>query len=597
MCRLEEAAAADGEVLAAGGGDAPPAAAEPLRLTRRGGGAGGTAACCPSGRPVACAAASVLVAAAGVASLVAARPRAFSGHTVSAEQQATSTWVLTHPGKGCSNSDAIRIRPDSSAVEVDACGLRCAHQEGCVAFNYQIGVPEECAHGSGEKGSCLLFSAECDLEDDPCLDVYEMQQAPAGAAAEAAAEGPAAEDDCAGTSEPCWESRCCRDAADTCFAKDLGWAQCMQSCAAEERPNEDEVVATGWLCIPVVREYTEAASEDVAGPVGKESSALPWVISDCADEGEYCLGKSCCNQDMTCFEKHPLFAACKKECRPGVDEAEPEEQQTAWSCEEVAPPSPTPTGDGASLFCFALMVPGSYEVQLLEAQLAQRAGVFGCDDSAVYSNASVRLRAEAWSVRTQVLEGSLDSELGGVYYTALNADVFVRVWKKVFAGGEFAGHDWTVKVDPDAVLMPARLKHHVANYKYLQNKKDSVFLSNCKDGLHGPVEVLSLGAMREFRGGIGGCVEAFEGEFDKFGEDVFLRHCLTHLGVSRLDDYGLLKETHCDPFPGEPMPCTMGKVAFHPLKTPDDWLQCLAQASQEDAESGQATRATPALAM
>jgi len=326
------------------------------------------------------------------------------------------------------------------------------------------------------------------------------------------------------------------------------------------------------------------------------------VISDCADEGDYCMGKSCCSPDMTCFEKHPLFAACKKECEPGVDRSEPEEQQTPWSCEEVAPPSPAPPrGAAASLFCFALMVPGSYEVHLMEAQLAQRAGIFGCDASALYSNASVTLRAgdafgsdEGPFVSSQVLDGSLEVEIGGLYYTALNTDIFVRVWKKVFSGGEFAGHDWTVKVDPDAVLMPARLKQHVVNYEYLQNKHESVFLSNCKDGLHGPVEVLSLGAMREFQGGVDDCVETFEKEFDKFGEDVFLRHCLTHLGVSRLDDYGLLKETHCDPFPDEPMPCTMGKVAFHPLKTPEDWLQCLAQASQEDAEARPQAPAAPA---
>lgn len=498
---------------------------------------------------------------------------------VSAEE-ARTLFVLADNGlgKGCQNWRDIKIGDFIWPIDLENCRQRCAEEVSCTGFNFQTGSPLECNEHSGHSSSCLLLSGDCQQESNQCWSLYHS--------ATPAPIRSALGRTCSGSSESCWGTRCCSNPSEKCYAKDLGWAQCLETCTTgEDRPDEAEDVRTRWLCIEVMEEYgeTEHAPAPASAPVGEEQSALPWVVSTCAEEGEYCIGKSCCGEDMKCFQKHPLYAACKKECEEGIDESEPAEEQTPWSCVEVSPEPPSGLG-GESLFCFALLLPGSYEVGLMEAQLSRQAGVFACDASAVYSNLSIKLEGTP-SVETQVVEGSLHCELGGVYDTALNSEIFVRVWKKVLSGPEFASHHWTVKADPDAVLLPARLKHHVANYKYLQGRRDSVFLNNCKDGLHGPIEVISRGGMNIFQGGIDKCVEAFKEEFKDFGEDVFLRHCLQHLGVGRADDFGLLKETHCDPFPGEPSPCTMGRVAFHPLKTPDEWLQCLAEASQEDAES------------
>ena len=46
----------------------------------------------------------------------------------------------------------------------------------------------------------------------------------------------------------------------------------------------------------------------------------------------------------------------------------------------------------ARLFCYAVVTPGSYEVELLQYQMQHRAGIFGCDSFVVFSNVSATIR-------------------------------------------------------------------------------------------------------------------------------------------------------------------------------------------------------------
>jgi len=232
---------------------------------------------------------------------------------------------------------------------------------------------------------------------------------------------------------------------------------------------------------------------------------------------------------------------------------------------------------GVSLFCFSLMRPGSSEVDLLEMQQQHGISIFLCDEYMVYSNKPVRLGSD---LTASVINSDLKCKSGGDYGKALNSWIFIEVWRKVIADGRYFHHDWTVKVDPDAVFFPDRLK------EVLQDHSEAGYVNNCKDGMHGPIEVVSrkaVGALAwDYRTTPNKtypsrCVAAQE--LSRWGEDMFLDKCLMEtLGVKREFDVRLMCEGSC----GCPdwYWCQNGtrRVTFHPFKTVDNYMNCLANA-------------------
>jgi len=217
----------------------------------------------------------------------------------------------------------------------------------------------------------------------------------------------------------------------------------------------------------------------------------------------------------------------------------------------------------------------------MKAQLQQKVGVFSCDGYTVVSNETIELAPPPTPIHTEVMPGSLQCGLGGKYNTALNSRIFVRVWNKVMHLRRFLQFDWTVKLDPDCVFLPWRLQNHVRS----RHPGDMMYLNNCDEGLHGPVEVMSQGGMKAFALGFERCNETLAPEVDDYGEDVWLRRCMGLLGVARKDDYKLLTEKACKPWK-DPVPCHSGAASFHPLKTPSLYFKCLTQATADDQALG-----------
>jgi len=235
---------------------------------------------------------------------------------------------------------------------------------------------------------------------------------------------------------------------------------------------------------------------------------------------------------------------------------------------------PTP---GASVFCIQLILPWSYEPGLVALQYKTRSGIFGCDEYTVYSNKAMSV---APGVTTAVVNNSLRCKKGGIYMTALNTDIFVALWEKVIMDNRFGFHDWTAKVDPDAVFFAPRLRAILRRHKEGPN---GVLLNNCKYGLHGPLEVFSRNALRAWAEGKDRCKAHFDRKCSgpcPFGEDMYMDKCLALvLGVRRDNDWGLLWEDHCDP-PRGWSKCLNDKiVAFHPFKNKDKYQHCLANAN------------------
>jgi len=229
----------------------------------------------------------------------------------------------------------------------------------------------------------------------------------------------------------------------------------------------------------------------------------------------------------------------------------------------------------STLYCFIVMLAGTYEQGLVEMQLSRGISAFACEAHSILSSSVFDIKAKGPGGEQRVVTtaniGSMKCRMGGKWNLALNSEIFVRAWKVVFALGIYKQHGWTVKIDPDAVFLPSRLKDRVLG----ANSSFGVYLNNCNQGLHGPIEILSHGGMYMFDEGIMDCESKLSWEFGTWGEDVFLRHCMRWLKVKQIEDWRLLSEDHC--FNANPAKdgCSSGKVAFHPFKTTDSYVHCL----------------------
>lgn len=232
-----------------------------------------------------------------------------------------------------------------------------------------------------------------------------------------------------------------------------------------------------------------------------------------------------------------------------------------------------------SLFCVALAMPVGYELDLLLAQRADERGmgIFSCDEWAVYTNRTETLTPDnsTRSFRTTLLQGDLDAPIGGDYNTSMNTDVFIRFWQTVIADGRAWKHNWIVKVDPDALFFAARLRKLLrSNVGKLGGPEPEKgwYLNNCHGGLHGPIEVFSVRALKTYNESAEAlCIGGPPHQHGQ--EDWFLRSCFRALEVEQVDAFNLLFEGHwaCQERPStwHPYrpPCFAPQVAFHPFKS------------------------------
>merc|ERR1740121_924791 len=190
----------------------------------------------------------------------------------------------------------------------------------------------------------------------------------------------------------------------------------------------------------------------------------------------------------------------------------------------------------------------------------------------IYSNKAIPIGSKTASV----IDSDLKCKMGGEFGTALNLDIFIVLWTKLAEDALYLQHNWTVKVDPDAVFFPLRLRMILTTHT--ETERGS-YINNCKYGLHGPLEVFSRNAVTAWSEGWRDCKTAFElkcGGDCYWGEDLFIDQCLDKvLGVKRDNDFRLLLEDHCEP-PSGWDDCTDDvAVAFHPFKNVSSWNKCL----------------------
>jgi len=225
------------------------------------------------------------------------------------------------------------------------------------------------------------------------------------------------------------------------------------------------------------------------------------------------------------------------------------------------------------------MVPNSEEQSLLVIAFQNGAGIFECDARTIYSSEELEV---APGVVTHTVDSDLRCDTGGEFDTALNLEIFLEVWRKVVADGDFGRYDWTAKVDPDSVFFPGRLRQVLRNHQPPESG-EGVYLNNCEFGLHGPIEVFSREAVKTWWDGSKRCLDHFwemcSGDCN-WGEDIFIDQCLWKvLNAKRDDEDALLVEDHCSPPEGWRSCEDSWHVAFHPFKTGFEWMQCFETAN------------------
>jgi len=237
----------------------------------------------------------------------------------------------------------------------------------------------------------------------------------------------------------------------------------------------------------------------------------------------------------------------------------------------------TTTWGFPSLFCFEVMMTTTYEFGLVKEQIRKGAGIFTCDEYGVFSQDN----------RTFLGQGPNGPPIHTIWFqkapvwtsqdnTAANTLLFMHLWDALKKDGRWEHHDWTVKADPDAVVLPWRIRTHLGKATGPNN-----YLVNCNKYpgnpnfpmIFGAFEAYSKLALRTyFNGGDVRC--RTELQWKMWGEDFFMHHCMMHLGVQQFDDFGILSDKRCTG-----ANCADGwAAAYHDFKSQDSWFACWDQA-------------------
>lgn len=181
----------------------------------------------------------------------------------------------------------------------------------------------------------------------------------------------------------------------------------------------------------------------------------------------------------------------------------------------------------------------------------------------------------------------------------VNWGLFYQVWLKVKAQDAVYKADYTVKVDPDAVFIPQRLRVYLGS-TIKGDSPHGLYLENCKNvqyGFFGHLEVISREGARVLTSNLEECHEKFapcanEGcdwKWGAWGEDVFTQRCMDHHYVDKVEAFDMTTDGACeaDRPEGEKKnkkwhatDCSQLKtVTAHPYKKPEEYLKCLNEMS------------------
>jgi len=369
---------------------------------------------------------------------------------------------------------------------------------------------------------------------------------------------------CAMDGQDCSKKQCCKTPGAQCYQQSAYWSQCKPGCTPGQNPERGWEPA--WSC-------NKTGTRTPASAPVSEGKVASWVKNTCAGSAEDCTNSRCClGADMQCFQKNDKWATCMEDCSAG---RHVEDNNETWSCKPLGPRSHGLALKGfPSLFCWSLIQTTTYEFDIIKFQMSKDAGIFGCDQYAVLSTDNVTelgKNVDGETISTlQVPTAPITRSVDG---TAGNAKLFMNCWDVIIKDGRFRNHAWTLKVDPDAVMVAPRVRSHMAPHF-----GENVYIVNCNKFpsspnfpmMYGALEIYSFKAIDVYARRKSLCLTDMGMMLPSWGEDYFMTHCLDHIGVGRIADFGSLGDMNC-------LGANCGDkwtASFHPFKDVKLWEKC-----------------------
>lgn len=207
-------------------------------------------------------------------------------------------------------------------------------------------------------------------------------------------------------------------------------------------------------------------------------------------------------------------------------------------------------------------------------------GIFACDDYFVVSEDNVTLGRDrtgkeivTW-VNKAAAVGMGNINAGQKTASWLNTGTFIKAFNMILNdhAERVFRYDWLVKLDPDAVFFPERLRWHLKDHTPSRS-----YLLNChqrgKNLLFGALEAFSKQALEAYKDNEWKCKQL---GWSGWGEDMFFQRCMDSLGVGAVTDFAVVGDAYCCDAGWCPNgPCTdKWRAAFHPYKDKWSWLKC-----------------------
>jgi hypothetical protein len=169
--------------------------------------------------------------------------------------------------------------------------------------------------------------------------------------------------------------------------------------------------------------------------------------------------------------------------------------------------------------------------------------------------------------------GELSTSIGditcekGSWGSWVNTKIFATAWETIIKDGRYKRHDWIVKVDPDTVFFPERMKAHLRGAQGSQMwwLKNAVGYPTI-----GALEVFSRAAVETYgeRRNEPQCRDRMIGS----AEDQYICQCMSSFGAWPWKDTNALQHMKGNQ-------CTdASKIAFHPFKEVGLYESCANQA-------------------
>lgn len=459
-------------------------------------------------------------------------------------------WVATNcsgPGEDCSET-------------------RCCKERGKQCFNKAEGW-------SACKDHCVAGGPDPVDKDPHPWNCTALGMPTPGAPSGAGEPGEWVAEKCSPLWSNCKDTKCCKSPGHQCFNKSKDWAMCLPECTRGPLLTDADPLI--WDCTPL-GDRTPGIPQATRGHIAK------WVEEECSKEGENCMRTMCCAEPTKqCYTRDDEHAGCYRGCVQTHNPYDP--NQANWTCEKLGVRTPR-KWQSPSLYCFHVMRVNSYENGIVsqELQLRGGAGIFACEQYDVFAS-----DGEAWlgdgplgKVRTHhFAAAAVGKSIDG---TAANTQLFKNVWEAIKYVGRYKLTDWTIKVDPDAVLFPKRLRASLA--KHPNNNKKGRFIINCNKKwmtpmMFGSVEAISREALDTYFEAVDSYQNECQHHVNQWGEDRWLNDCLLKLGATGIQDFAMVGDKVCTG-----ADCSDGKAAYHWFKKPETWKACFDTALRDGEE-------------